>query len=122
MHLHHYVLMCVQSHETKGAYLLDREASLTNHLGGTARGKKTDILLNQALGQIQQSRLVVDGDDSCSKGSTYVSIDSGYRPPDNRAMIRGTISRPSAPTGLLRHDVGRHCKLVRRQDLKTSFN
>ena len=63
----------IQSHETTRAYLLDREASLTDHPGGTARGKKANILLDQALGQIQQSRLVVDGDDSCSKGNTSKS-------------------------------------------------
>jgi hypothetical protein len=63
----------IQSHETEGVYLLDRETSLTDHLGGTARGKKADILLDQALGQIQQSRLVVDGDDSCSKANTSMS-------------------------------------------------
>lgn len=62
-----------QWHETKMAHLLDREASLTDQLGGTARGKKTDILLDQALGQIQQSRLVVDGDDSCFERNTSMS-------------------------------------------------
>ena len=46
---------------------LDREASFTDHLGGTARGKKTDILLNQTLGQVKQTSLVIDGDDSCWK-------------------------------------------------------
>lgn len=65
--------VCWDSHETKGAYLLNGEAGLTDHLGGTARSKKTDILLDQALGQIQQSRLIVDGDDSCSKGNTSMS-------------------------------------------------
>lgn len=43
---------------------LDREASFTDHLGGTARCKKTDILLNQTLGQVKQTSLVIDGDDS----------------------------------------------------------
>lgn len=45
--------------------LLDGESSLTDHLSSTTRRQKTDILLVQALGQIQQSSLVVDGDNSC---------------------------------------------------------
>lgn len=48
--------------------LLDRETGLTDHLGSTARGKKTDLLLDQALGQVKQSSLVIDGDDSCWGG------------------------------------------------------
>lgn len=80
----------IQLHETKGAHLLDREASLTDHLGGTARGQKTDILLDQALGQIQQSRLVVDGDDSCFERNTSMSaLTPGIDPPDYRAHDSG---------------------------------
>jgi hypothetical protein len=80
----------IQSHETKRAHLLDREASLTDHPGGTARGKKTDILLDQALGQIQQSRLIVDGDDSCFERNTSMSaLTLGIDPPDYRAHDPG---------------------------------
>ena len=45
---------------------LDRESSLTDHLSGTARREKTDFLLDQTLGQVKQTSLVIDGDDSCS--------------------------------------------------------
>lgn len=45
---------------------LDRESGLTDHLGGTARCEKTDFLLDQTLGQVKQTSLVIDGDDSYS--------------------------------------------------------
>lgn len=44
-------------------YALDREPGLADHLGGTTRGKNANILLDEALSQVQQTSLVVDGDD-----------------------------------------------------------
>lgn len=43
---------------------LDGETGLADHLSGTTRRKKTDILLDKALGQVEQTSLVIDGDDS----------------------------------------------------------
>lgn len=42
---------------------LDGEVGLTDHLGGTARCEQADIVLDEALGQVEQARLVVDGQD-----------------------------------------------------------
>ena len=44
-------------------HVLNREAGLADHLGGTTRGEDADILLDKALSQVQQTGLVVDGDD-----------------------------------------------------------
>jgi hypothetical protein len=46
---------------------LDGETGLTDHLSGTARREKTDILLDEALGQVEETSLVIDGDDGYSK-------------------------------------------------------
>jgi hypothetical protein len=54
---------------------LDRESSLTDHLSGTARREKTDFLLDQTLGQVKQTSLVIDGDDSYSIGKIDIRID-----------------------------------------------
>lgn len=43
--------------------ILDREAGLADHLGGAARGENANILLDEALSQVQQAGLVVDRDD-----------------------------------------------------------
>lgn len=50
-----------------GGYLLDFEASLSNQLGSTARSKKPNIILNQTLGEIEETSLVVHGQDSFSR-------------------------------------------------------
>jgi len=39
---------------------LDGEVGLADHLGGTARSKKADIVLDQAFGKVEQACLVVD--------------------------------------------------------------
>lgn len=39
---------------------LDGEVGLANHLGSTARCEKTDIVLDQALGQVKKASLVID--------------------------------------------------------------
>jgi hypothetical protein len=44
---------------------LNGETGLTDHLSGTARREKTDILLDEALGQVQETSLVIDGNDGC---------------------------------------------------------
>jgi len=44
-------------------YSLDGEVGLTDHLGGAARGEKADIVLDQTFGQVEQTGLVVDGQD-----------------------------------------------------------
>lgn len=43
--------------------ILNREASLLDHLGGTARREQADVLLDQALGEVEQAGLVVDRQD-----------------------------------------------------------
>lgn len=43
--------------------VLNRHARLANHARSAARRKDADILLNEALGQVQQSSLVKDGED-----------------------------------------------------------
>lgn len=43
--------------------LLNGETRLPDHLGSAARGKDADILLVEALGQVQQTRLVIDRED-----------------------------------------------------------
>jgi hypothetical protein len=43
--------------------LLDREARLSDHLGGTSRSENSNILLDKALSQVQKTGLVVDRDD-----------------------------------------------------------
>jgi hypothetical protein len=47
-----------------GRDVLDLKASLADHLGCSARGKEPDIGLLEALSQVQQACLVIDGDDS----------------------------------------------------------
>lgn len=42
---------------------LDGEVGLTDHLGGTARCKQANIVLDEALGQVEQAGLVIDGQD-----------------------------------------------------------
>jgi hypothetical protein len=42
---------------------LDGEVGLTDHLGGAARCEQADIVLDEALGQVEQAGLVVDGQD-----------------------------------------------------------
>lgn len=43
-------------------FVLNCEARLSDHLGSSARRQKTNILLDQSLGQVKKARLVVDGD------------------------------------------------------------
>ena len=43
--------------------ILNREASLLDHLGGAAGREQADILLDQALGEVEQAGLVVDRQD-----------------------------------------------------------
>lgn len=45
-----------------GKFILDGKAGLTDHARSSSRGENSDILLDEALGQIQQPRLVVDGE------------------------------------------------------------
>ena len=45
--------------------ILNRHSGLSDHLSSSARCKKADILLNQALGQVEKTGLVVDGDNCC---------------------------------------------------------
>lgn len=52
--------------------LLDRESTLPDELGCTARGKKADVLLDQTLGQVEQTGLVVDREDG------YVRVSVGF--------------------------------------------
>lgn len=40
------------------------EARLSDHLRCPARSQETYILLDQTLGKVQKTRLVIDGDDS----------------------------------------------------------
>lgn len=73
-------------HITKGkrvreeGSLLDREARLPDHLGGTARGEDTDIVLDEALGQVEKAGLVVDrhnGDSLVGSHCEPLSCDRG---------------------------------------------
>ena len=60
--------------------LLDREARLPDHLGGTARGEDTDIVLDEALGQVEEAGLVVDrhnGDSLVGSHCEPLSCDRG---------------------------------------------
>ena len=55
--------------------ILNREASLLDHLGGAARCKQADILLDEALGEVEQAGLVVDRQD----GDLLVRLGGHYR-------------------------------------------
>jgi hypothetical protein len=44
-------------------WVLLEEVGLTDHLGGAARCEQADIVLDEALGQVEQAGLVVDGQD-----------------------------------------------------------
>lgn len=54
--------MVASTASNEGQCILDSHAGVANHAGSTSRGKNSDILLDQALGQIQQPRLVIDGE------------------------------------------------------------
>lgn len=45
------------------AFSLNRKARLANHASCTSRGQNANPLLVQTFSQVQQSGLVVDGDD-----------------------------------------------------------
>lgn len=45
--------------------VLNWETRLSDHLRSSTRGKKADIGLDQALGKIEETSLVIDRDDSC---------------------------------------------------------
>jgi hypothetical protein len=51
-----------------GRDVLDGEVCLADHLGGAARGQQADTALVQALGQVEQARLVIDGQDCWGAG------------------------------------------------------
>lgn len=53
--------------------ILNREARFPDHPRGAARSEDTDVVLDKALGQVQQSRLVIDRDngDSLRCGSGH---------------------------------------------------
>ena len=60
--------------------LLDREARLPDHLGGTSRGEDADIVLDEALGQVKEAGLVVDrhnGDSLMGSHCEPLSCDRG---------------------------------------------
>lgn len=40
--------------------LLDWESSLANQFGSAARGQQSDVLLDQAFGEIEEAGFVVD--------------------------------------------------------------
>lgn len=61
-----FCFRCISLHHDDRGNSLDRESSLTDHLSGTARREKTDFLLDQTLGQVKQTSLVIDGDDGYS--------------------------------------------------------
>lgn len=44
---------------------LDREASFPNHLGRAAGREYADILLGKTFGQVEETGLVVDRQNSC---------------------------------------------------------
>ena len=46
---------------------LDREASFPNHLGRAAGREYADILLGKTFGQVEETGLVVDRQNSCDK-------------------------------------------------------
>lgn len=48
---------------------LNGESSLADQLRRTTRREQTDIVLDKALGQVQQTGLVVDGEDSYVRAS-----------------------------------------------------
>lgn len=75
-------------------YSLNRETSLTNHLRSTTGRKKTDILLNQTLGQVKQSSLVIDGNDSYPKHQQDQL--SSINPQTTPKVSQGRISAKSA--------------------------
>lgn len=41
-------------------FILNREPRLPDHLSSSTRGEDADILLDEALGQVEESSLVVD--------------------------------------------------------------
>jgi hypothetical protein len=71
-----------RSHESGS--VLDFEAGFTNQLSSTARSQQADIVLDQALSQIEKTRLVEDrqygwyisvlGETACCVAKTYLSF------------------------------------------------
>jgi hypothetical protein len=55
--------LCQWIYSAMQSGILNREASLLDHLGGAARRKQANILLDQALGEVEQAGLVVDRQD-----------------------------------------------------------
>jgi hypothetical protein len=45
--------------------LLDCEAGLSDHFGRAPRSKKANIMLDEAFGQVKQSRLVIHRNNGC---------------------------------------------------------
>lgn len=56
---------------------LYREARLPDHLGRAARGKNTDRLLDKALSQVQQARLVKDRNDRNLLSGRHICCELG---------------------------------------------
>lgn len=50
-------------------FVLNGKASFAEHARGAARGEDPDILLGEALSQVEQTGLVVDGEDGDLLGS-----------------------------------------------------
>lgn len=47
--------------------ILDGHASLANELRSATTGKEPDIVVEQSLGQVKETSLVVDGENSCKQ-------------------------------------------------------
>ena len=91
--------------QEKISYSLNGESSLTDHLSSTARREEADFLLDEALGQVKETSLVIDGDDSysTSKRSMSALTVNHFR----QALSQSgecPIYGAQEPTGLLRHD------------------
>lgn len=96
--------------------ILNREASLLDHLGGAARREQTDILLDEALGEVEQAGLVVDRQD----GDLLVGFgghDCGYvqclflrmgRKGDKNSIQPG--ARSSSHSKYLHGDMASYCR------------
>lgn len=62
----------------RSLFVLDRESRLADHARGASRSKDADILLDEALGQVEKASLVKDGD----KSNAIDLLVSGQLPKD----------------------------------------
>lgn len=71
---------------------LDGEVGLADHLSGTARGKKADVVLDETLCQVKKTSLVVDRQDGYTVSASSL--------PNNHAKLTNLLRRA------LDHDCG----------------